>query len=159
MPLPYFNLTLQSDAREEPQLSLRERHVAGLPVGGGRPARPKGSLKHGPFCEVRRQRRAATSSDELQPAAWGGGGLRGSVSRKSSAHLASDFRPILSGSGCGVRPGAAEKPKSVFPPEEQAQPKAKPSSPPRVRLTAAPLSLRHIPVARWDFISILLTAK
>ncbi len=28
-PLPYFNLTLRSDAREERQLSTRERRVAG----------------------------------------------------------------------------------------------------------------------------------
>ena len=104
-------------------------------------------------------------------------------------------RPILSGSGCGVRPGhrrcpaagpavlrtakaqpkarpsAAGKPITVFPPEERARPKARPSSPPRVCLTAAPLSLRRcrsaparwacllLTVARWDFISILLTAK
>mgnify|MGYP001080320793 CR=1 FL=1 len=69
------------------------------------------------------------------------------------------------------------------------QPQAQPNSPPRIRLTAAPLSLRHFifralteilfkraprvrmisfsssrargfsSVARWDFISILLTAK
>ena len=37
-PLPYFNLTLRSDAREERQLSTRERRVAGLP--DVRPARP-----------------------------------------------------------------------------------------------------------------------
>ncbi len=42
-----------------------------------------------------------------------------------------------------AQPSAAGKPQSAFPPEEQAQPKARPSSPPRVRLTAAPLSLRH----------------
>ena len=39
------------------------------------------------------------------------------------------------------------------------QPKARPNSPPRVHFTAAPLSLRRVSVARWDFISILLTAK
>ncbi|WP_297832907.1 hypothetical protein, partial [uncultured Rikenella sp.] len=83
---------------------------------------------------------SATSSDELQPAAWGGGELRGSKSRKSSAQ----------------RSG---KTASVLPPEEQAQPKARPSSPPCVSLTAAPLALRRVAVARWDFISILLTAK
>ncbi len=48
---------------------------------------------------------SATSSDELQSAARGGGELRGSKSRRSAAHLVSDFRPILSGAGCGVRPG------------------------------------------------------
>ncbi len=45
---------------------------------------------------------SATSSDELHSAAWGGGELRDSPSRKSSAQFAA---PILSGSGCGVRPG------------------------------------------------------
>ena len=43
-----------------------------------------------------------------------------------------------------ARPSAAGKPKTVFPPEEQSRPKAQPNSPPRVRLTAAPLSLRHV---------------
>ncbi|WP_294594391.1 hypothetical protein, partial [uncultured Rikenella sp.] len=56
-----------------------------------------------------------------------------------------------------ARPSAARKPITVFAPEERARPKARPSSPPHVRLTAAPLSLRHIPVTRWDFISILLS--
>jgi len=41
---------------------------------------------------VRRQRRAATSSDELQPAARGGGELRGSASRKSSAKCPANSR-------------------------------------------------------------------
>ena len=35
-----------------------------------------------------------------------------------------------------------------FPARRTARPKARPSSLPRIRLTAAPLSLRHIPVAR-----------
>ncbi len=56
-----------------------------------------------------------------------------------------------------ARPSATGKPITVFASEEQAQPKTRPSSPPRISLTAAPLSLRHIPVARWDFISILLS--
>ena len=43
-----------------------------------------------------------------------------------------------------AQPSAAGKPQSAFPPEEQAQPNAKPSSLPRVRLTAAPLSLRRV---------------
>ena len=38
----------------------------------------------------------------MHSAAWGGGELRDSPSRKSSAQFAA---PILSGSGCGVRPG------------------------------------------------------
>ncbi len=43
-----------------------------------------------------------------------------------------------------ARPSAAGKPITVFPPEEQqAQPKAEPSSLPRISLTAAPLSLRR----------------
>ncbi len=58
------------------------------------------------FCEsryslsvltVRRQRRAATSSDELQPAAWGGGGLRDPLGRKNSATSTaqiSQVRPV-----------------------------------------------------------------
>ncbi len=45
-----------------------------------------------------------------------------------------------------ARPSAAGKLATIFPPKEQAQPKALP----RVRLTAAPLSLRHIPVARGN---------
>ncbi len=43
-----------------------------------------------------------------------------------------------------TRPGTAGKPVTVFPPEERAQPKARPSSLPCVRLIAAPLSLRRI---------------
>ena len=43
-----------------------------------------------------------------------------------------------------ARPSAARKPQPVFAPEEQSRPKAQPNSPPRVRLTAAPLSLRHV---------------
>ena len=50
---------------------------------------PKGSPKLAPFMldatTVRRQRRAATSSDELQSAAWGGGRLRDPAGRKNSA--------------------------------------------------------------------------
>ena len=38
-PLPYFCLTLRPGAREEQQLSLRKRRVAGLSRGGVRPAR------------------------------------------------------------------------------------------------------------------------
>ncbi len=46
-----------SDAREERQLSTRKRHVAGLPRGGVRPARPKGSQEQSSqsppqFCRV-----------------------------------------------------------------------------------------------------------
>ncbi len=37
--LPYFNLILRADAREERQLSTRERRVAGRPWAGVRPAR------------------------------------------------------------------------------------------------------------------------
>ncbi|WP_300744563.1 hypothetical protein, partial [uncultured Rikenella sp.] len=44
-----------------------------------------------------------------------------------------------------AQPSAAGKPATVFPPEEQqAQPKAEPSSLPRISLTAAPLALRRI---------------
>ena len=45
---------------------------------------------------------SATSSDELQPAAWGGGELHGSKSRNCTTSFVA---PILSGSSCGVRPG------------------------------------------------------
>ncbi len=44
----------------------------------------------------------ATSSDELQSAAWGGGELHGSKSRNCTTSFVA---PILSGSSCGVRPG------------------------------------------------------
>ncbi len=61
------------------------------------------------------------------------------------------------------RPSAAGKPQSVFPPEEQAQPKARSkarsSSLPRVRLTAAPLSLRRVFARLARFIYIRLPPK
>ncbi len=55
---------------------------------------------------------SATSLDELQSAAWGGGELRGSKSRKSSANNSARFAvqnspPILSGSTC--RPSPPER--------------------------------------------------
>ena len=59
---------------------------------------------------------SGTSSVELQSAAWGGGELHGSSNRNCNAPF------------CKIRP----------------RPKARPSSPPRVRLTAAPLPLRRI---------------
>ncbi len=79
--------------------------------------------------------------------------------------------PSLSGSVCrpspravkplGDKAGDSANRATRFQPKARpkAKPKARPSSPPRVSLTAAPLSLRRISVARWDFISILLTAK
>ena len=158
---------------------------------------------------VRRQRRAATSSDELQPphgmaancatrwvartpppappksakfglspipprrSAPGRQGRRFlaesrySLSSESKAlSPGTNLAPIPSGSGRAAlrvagarptvkpnpppkarphaRPGAARKPIAVFEPKELSQPKAQPSSPPRVRLTAAPLSLRRV---------------
>ncbi len=51
---------------------------------------------------------SATSPDKLQSAAWGGGELRGSASRKSNNPFTS---PILSGSGCAL-PGWAERPSA-----------------------------------------------
>ncbi len=86
----FFNLTLAAGRPGGIAIFDAERRVAGLPWGGVRPARPVGSQEHGPFVlsktTVRRQRRAATSADELQPAASRGGELRGSVSRKSTAN-------------------------------------------------------------------------
>ena len=63
------------------------------------PRDPKGRKSNTPILPLtnnssRRQRRAATSSVELQPAAWGGGELRGSKSRKSSAHFWARQHPI-----------------------------------------------------------------
>ncbi len=49
---------------------------------------------------------SATSSVELQPAAWGGGGLRGSKSRRSSAQSTAPF--------CGIRP-QFKRPKPAGP--------------------------------------------
>ena len=65
-----------------------------LRTAKARPIRPR------PVCS-RRQRRAATSAGELQSAAWGGGELRDSASRRSSAqstapcppHCGSAFAP------------------------------------------------------------------
>ena len=53
-----------------------------------------------------------------------------------------------------AQPSAARKPITVFPPEEQARPQARPSSPLRVRLTAAPLSLRRCRSAlkKWTYL-------
>ncbi len=50
-----------------------------------------------------------------------------------------------------TRPSAAGKPPTVFPPKEQAQHRAHPSSPPRVGLTAAPLALRRFSAGRFLF--------
>ncbi len=54
-----------------------------------------------------------------------------------------------------ARPSAAGKPQSVFPPEEQAQPKARP----RVSLTAAPLALRRVCRRPRQFLPDWLTAN
>ena len=55
-----------------------------LRTAKARPIRPR------PVCS-RRQRRAATSAGELQSAAWGGGELRDSASRRSSAQSTAQF--------------------------------------------------------------------
>ena len=71
------------------------------------------------------------SSYLQKSAAWGGGELRGSKSRKSTAHLVSDFHPILSGSGCALRgwaEGPARRPGDLK--VAQAPPKSKPHARP-----------------------------
>ena len=89
-----------------------ERRVASRPVGGVRLARffkpqevsPTHHSKFAPFFQMRLRRallmlfaasKSATSSAELQSVAWGGGELRGSKSRKSTAPF------------CGIRPRRA----------------------------------------------------
>ncbi len=76
------------DAREEQQLSLRKRRVAGLSRGGVRPARlcePQelSPTHHSKFAPLFLERLRRTLL--MQFAAWGGGELRGPKSRKSSA--------------------------------------------------------------------------
>ncbi len=127
--------------------------IIGLPLPyfgltlGGRPTRLVEA--------VRRQRRAATSSDELQPSAWGGGGLRGSASRRSPAHSSSGARrhpPMASSlSVQAVEACGAQSNVSCGPPLREASARAtlrvaeaRPKASPRVYLTAAPLSLRRV---------------
>ncbi len=57
---------------------------------------------------VRRQRRAATSSDELQPSACRGGGLRDPKGRRSTARFSSIHNPNLLYSACRPSPRAAK---------------------------------------------------
>ncbi len=57
---------------------------------------------------------------------------------KARPNLSPKFQPH-------ARPDAAQKPIAVFEPKELSQPQAQPNSPPRVRLTAAPLSLPAFP--------------
>ncbi len=93
----------------------------------------------------------ATSSVELQPAAWGGGELRGSANRKSNAFF------------CRVRP-VAHSPRAAKPlGDEAGDPKGLhkhcPQLAPILRPVSASLRLRcrsAAAVARWDFTSILL---
>ncbi len=98
----------------------------------------------------------ATSSDELQPSACRGGGLRGSASRTSTASI---HRPHSAKFVLGAPPRAAIaslSPRTAIPHGialfalPQIQPKARPISPPGVSLTAAPLTLRRISVARGN---------
>ena len=94
----------------------------------------------------------ATSPDELQYAA--GGELRDSASRNYNAPFTA---PVLRGSS-SERPPAplmrrSRRGRRFREPRYSLSLKALS----RVLLTAAPLSLRRVSVARWDFISILLT--
>ena len=144
----------EPDAQEAQQLSTRS---GVLRAARGQASGPRGSKSRTSTAssrKVRRQRRAATSSDELQPAAGGGGELRGSKSRKSTVHSP----PCLSVSGCGVRPGhrrcpaagpavlRTAKARPHTPPEEQAQPKARPQfsapGPPHCGSAVAPPRFR-----------------
>ncbi len=141
---------------------------------------------------VRRQRRAATSSDELQPSACRGGGLRDPKGRKSSAQITTRLSPHSFRFGLSPTPPRRSAPgrqgrrfgepqkhgQFVFGRSQRRtkterkrsisalrirglradrchrdlatrshpkfQPKARPNSPPRVCLTAAPLSLRRV---------------
>ena len=93
------------DARKGQQLSTRS---GVLRAARGQASGPRDSASRNykapfttPFSEIRPRRASpaplavnATSSDELQPAAWGGGELRGSKSRKSSAHFWARQHPI-----------------------------------------------------------------
>ncbi len=104
--LLWFDLG-ESDAREVQQLSARERRVAGLPKGGVRPARLCEPHEHRLITESSPPAVNATSPDELQPAAGGGGELRGSKSRKSNTFF------------CRVRP-VAHSPRAAKPLGEEA---------------------------------------
>mgnify|MGYP006977110691 CR=1 FL=1 len=90
MTLPYFGLTLGGRTPESNRNFRRGAACCGPPVGrrparatrwvaGARPIRSEQDNSSPPAV-------SATSSDELQSAAWGGGELRGSVSRKSTAN-------------------------------------------------------------------------
>ncbi len=93
-----------------------------------------------------RYRNSRRISGVLRASRGEASGPRGSANRNYNAPFTAPF--------CGIRPrpkfqpkarpSAARKPQSVFAPEERAQPKTQPSSPPRVSLTAAPLSLRRV---------------
>ena len=104
---------------------------------------------------------SATSSVELQPAAWGGGGLRGSKSRRSSAQSTAPF--------CGIRPqfkrskpagptvtsvaglrGRRLRPARLCEPQELGPKRSPVCASLRLRFRSA------VSVARWNFISILL---
>ncbi len=150
-------------ARPVGSQELRHQHRPNQPSSACRPSPPSG------FAAGRQGRRFLAES-------------RYSLSSESKALSPStNLAPIPSGSGRAAlrvagarptvkpnpppkfqphaRPGAARKPVAVFEPEEQSQPKAQPSSLPRVRLTAAPLSLRRVFRAPARFIYIRLPPK
>ena len=116
-------------------------------MGWRRTARPKGSQKPNQQISTKHEQRfslilsgsgcGVRPGHQRCPAA--GPAVRRTAKARSTARPKSKPR---------ARPGAARKPATVFEPEEQAQPnprpKAKPSSPSSVGLTAAPLSLRHV---------------
>ena len=176
-PLPYFNLT----AGRTPGRYRNSRRASGvLRASRWEASGPRGSAS----------RRGSAQFSTPIPSSLGRA-LRGwaegparrpgdPTGRKSITHLLIMSVGFVLGAPLMRRCARGRRPKgrkstakipALCPPKEQTQPKAQPNSPPRVRLTAAPLSLRRcrsalerwpgllLNVARWDFISILLTAK
>jgi len=92
-------------ARAQPSFTVKSVYrIRAARSGGGpngparKPGNPKGSQEHCLITESSPPAVSATSSDELQSAAWGGGGLRGSKSRRSNIPFTAPF--------CEVRPRA-----------------------------------------------------
>ena len=115
-----------------------KRRCASLRGGRLRPAQPYGSQEHCQFVFGRSQRRTNIKAEAA-----------------SKRRCASPPHP-----GAAGRPLTREPSYSLSPQiPARAQPKACPSSPPRVRLTAAPLSLRRVFARLARFIHIRLPPK
>ncbi len=142
-------------ARPNPRLNSR-RFVLGAPPLAPLKRRPRRGRR---FWESRYSL-SPQSFPQSAPILWGSGcgvrpGHRRCPAAGPAALRAAKAQPMIQPqSKPHARLGAAGKPFSVFPPEEQAQPKVRPSSRPCVSPTAAPLSLRRCRSAleRWVYL-------